>query len=75
MMIQFVPDGAAESPRRFLSGECLDCDLVSNTCISNIIHAEIRSMPPIGVIILTLISVSANKYKEPENNTIPPSVL
>ena len=55
--------------------ECSGCDFVSNTCINNKIHAEIKSMPPIGVIIPTLIFASVNKYKEPENNTIPAIVL
>ena len=63
---------------QFASGEvedCLDCVFVSNTCINNNIHAEIKSMPPIGVIIATLIFASVSKYSEPENNTVPAIVL
>ncbi len=66
MMIQFVSDGVEE---------CLDCGFLSNTCINNKIHAEIKSRPPIGVVIPTLIFTSVNKYKEPENNKIPAIVL
>ena len=32
-------------------------------------------MPPIGVIIATLIFASVSKYSEPENNTVPAIVL
>ena len=53
----------------------MDCDLLSNTCIINKIHAEIKSIPPIGVVGPTLIPASVNKYKEPENNKTPAIVL
>lgn len=43
----------------------------SNTCIKNKIHAEIRSIPPIGVIMPTLIFANDNRYKEPENKNMP----
>ena len=36
-------------------GKSLDRVFVNNTGINNNIHAEIKSMPPIGVIIPTLI--------------------
>jgi hypothetical protein len=36
-------------------GKSLDRVFVNNTCINNNIHAEIKGMPPIGVIIPTLI--------------------
>ncbi len=42
-------------------GKCLDCVFVTNTCINNNIHAEIKSMPPIGVIIPILIFASVSK--------------
>ena len=66
MIIQFAP-GEME--------DCLDCVFLNNTCINNKIHAEINSIPPIGVIIPTLILASVSKYSEPENNTIPAIVL
>ncbi len=65
-MIQLVSDGVEE---------CLDCGFLSNTCINNKIHAEIKSKPPIGVVGPTLIPTSVNKYKEPENNKTPAMVL
>ncbi len=52
-------------------GKSLDCVLVVNTCINNNIHAEIKSMPPVGVAIPILIFASASKYSGPENNTVP----
>ena len=42
-------------------GKCLDCVFATNTCISSNIHAEIKNIPPIGVIIPTLIFASVSK--------------
>jgi len=38
-------------------GKSLDRVFVNNTCINNNIQAEIKSMPPIGVIIPTLLNL------------------
>jgi len=51
------------------------CAFLSSTCINNKIHAEIKSMPPIGVIMPILIFASVSRYSEPENNTVPAIVL
>ena len=52
----------------------IQCFLWVKAAIKSMIQAEISKMPPKGVIKPTRHELSVNKYKLPENNSVPMTI-